>query len=652
MKTIMQIIFMLTLGVGVSVSAADQEPAPARAQWFTYADNFEDEPVGVAPSHWLERFARTPDPAGDRIAPQQRWRIAADEGNRFYASDGKAGESLTWLHVFCRDGSFSGRMRVGGDAGVVSILGRMNSPFALVRCDYDVAAGVWTLRQRREKALADAGGYKGMLAHANAERAGTTAEARDLAKAEERLADGWHGFTFTFANDYASLAIDGKQTLAAKTTHLTYGRFGICADGPVLSVDDIAYRGREGRVQDGVRQFDSHDDLGWPAGQGVTARVAGGPLVMKLGGLWLRSGDGVAWTSFAATAPEEQAPWDQLLPLPGGGLLTALLSGPDWRAAKHPGLSTDQGRTWTALADVRGGGTGKAMSCSPNECVVMPDKLTIPRDGRVLFSHYSAPDRKKVVKGMAFRIGTDPNRVLRSNGRDLVTTASRDGGKTWSKFLRVPETDGRHIYQEHDVVELSDGRLRITARSTEGHLFFRESRDDGRTWGPWTPFRQLVSPMCSFQIRTDPEDPKTHYAFWCYNDPKHETDTDDGVDWVMPRTRMSLACSRDDMASWEFLCDVDDWDFPADRFPTHDARYMNHAMLVDRDAVYLITRRANPYNDRGDKPFKHTEETKNVCSSALVTRIAKRALTPYPSWPPLHYANKGIIPALESGGKQ
>ena len=75
---------------------------------------------------------------------------------------------------------------------------------------------------------------------------------------------------------------------------------------------------------------------------------------------------------------------------------------------------------------------------------------------------------------------------------------SRDAARTFREIGGVTLPEGVREYDEHNLVELADGRLRayMRTKSDDGHAIWQaESADRGRTWGAPTPcaFRQVIS---------------------------------------------------------------------------------------------------------------------------------------------------------------
>ena len=75
------------------------------------------------------------------------------------------------------------------------------------------------------------------------------------------------------------------------------------------------------------------------------------------------------------------------------------------------------------------------------------------------------------------------------NGTSARLIESCDGGRTFAEIGGASLPAGIREYDEHSVVELKDGRLRLYMRTRKGPnaLWFSESSDGGRTWSASRP---------------------------------------------------------------------------------------------------------------------------------------------------------------------
>jgi hypothetical protein len=188
---------------------------------------------------------------------------------------------------------------------------------------------------------------------------------------------------------------------------------------------------------------------------------------------------------------------------------------------------------------------------------------------------------------------------------------SDDDGESWSESInRLDKNTTGFNLQEGEVVELSDGRLALIARSDTGYLMYTFSEDNGRSWDTDVESTSVPSVMCAFNTMRDSKT-KEIFLFWTYDDTSECPEAAQ-----KPRERVSLACSGDDMRSWQFLTDVDD-------FEGHTYRFMNLGIYVDDDCVYTMVNVFGTQIGTGR-------------SALEVTRFERSKLKPYAEFPPLH----------------
>jgi hypothetical protein len=127
--------------------------------------------------------------------------------------------------------------------------------------------------------------------------------------------------------------------------------------------------------------------------------------------------------------------------------------GPSKPHAAYHARSTDNGKTWTA-----------------------PAELTI--DAPEWFA-CSAPVRELADGSLILGLYTENSK--RAYG---ATIRSSDGGKTWGELARIGENSGVSLDAETDVIQLKDGTLLAALRSSKVDMHFANSTDGGKTWGP------------------------------------------------------------------------------------------------------------------------------------------------------------------------
>lgn len=243
-------------------------------------------------------------------------------------------------------------------------------------------------------------------------------------------------------------------------------------------------------------------------------------------------------------------------------------------------LSQDGGRTWKKLYRItKGGGTnllrlkdGRLLSVFSESC----DNVCTNRLRAANFYASFSSDEGKSWSGRV-PISTDNRRLYLMNdrvmrlksGRILVSFSlhpnellanlknfeavgwvnafySDDEGATWHEGARRPTTVADQLC-EPNVFEAKDGSLVMLSRTGKGYLYRCDSKDAGESWSVEYP-TPLRSPVAPFYMK---KDPFTGWVFIAWDNsfpaPVHQ----------YPRSPLSFAVSRDDGATWEFICDIE-----------------------------------------------------------------------------------------------
>ncbi len=153
------------------------------------------------------------------------------------------------------------------------------------------------------------------------------------------------------------------------------------------------------------------------------------------------------------------------------------------------------------------------------------------------------------------RILVMANKVPESKFHTGIETAdlsgafySDDNGVTWRESNWIDaQREGDHL-AETIAVELPDGTVKSFMRSTSGYLRESVSRDGGATWEP-EKATALRMPLSPFNVSLDPYT-GFYFAIWINSFP--------APDYLYPRSPLSLAVSRDNTESWEFLRDLEE----------------------------------------------------------------------------------------------
>lgn len=241
--------------------------------------------------------------------------------------------------------------------------------------------------------------------------------------------------------------------------------------------------------------------------------------------------------------------------------------------------STDGGRSWKEVLYADPDGAGPSRAFDPQVWVApdgrlrwfwcQRDDVPVRTDGKNRFfplaeeHRQAAGDRIMMVELDA---ETEPLAMPKSRcigrgvlaGKPIVTRAGRwllpnarwgdersarliescDGGKTFAEIGGASLPAELREYDEHSVVELKDGRLRLYMRTLKGPnaLWFSESGDGGRTWDAARPCA-----FCSTNARQCVRRMKNGQLLMLKNGP---------LDADVGRKRMTYFLSDDDGLTW------------------------------------------------------------------------------------------------------
>ena len=153
----------------------------------------------------------------------------------------------------------------------------------------------------------------------------------------------------------------------------------------------------------------------------------------------------------------------------------------EWKA--YFSSSDDSCRTWSPLVPAPG---------------ILADRTFIrnaivTRDGRLMlpYQHYNKCDAKArpISGGRMFHTPRDPR---------CGVIISDDDGRTWAVHgsIRLTQDDHYHGWAEPNIVELADGTIAMIIRGDRlgGVLHYAESRDGGRTWPAFTRKTDIPNP--------------------------------------------------------------------------------------------------------------------------------------------------------------
>ncbi|MDO5319831.1 MAG: sialidase family protein [bacterium] len=189
-------------------------------------------------------------------------------------------------------------------------------------------------------------------------------------------------------------------------------------------------------------------------------------------------------------------------------------------------FSSDEGRTWNVQGRV-------PLSTDNRRLYLMNDRVMRLSTGRILVSFSLHPNELLDKK-------------LESVGW-VNAFYSDDEGRTWHEGKRRPTSAADQLC-EPNVFEKKDGSLVMLARTGKGYLYRCDSTDGGENWSVEHP-TTLRSPCAPFYMKKDPFTGWTFIA-WDNSFPAHIHQ--------YPRSPLSLAVTRDEGETWEFIGDIED----------------------------------------------------------------------------------------------
>jgi len=187
-------------------------------------------------------------------------------------------------------------------------------------------------------------------------------------------------------------------------------------------------------------------------------------------------------------------------------------------------ISMDEAKTWTdpipCITDKKG------------YFVLNNDRVIQLKDGRLL---------------LAVALHQVPGEKWSNNGT-LFSYFSDDNGITWKSSPALENPDNVTL-QEPGVVELKNGDIMMVIRASPGFQYKSISKDRGQTWSPAekTTIKSPLSPATIQRI------PSTGDLLMVWNN-------NGGEDALLKgkRTPQTIAVSKDDGVSWEFVKNIED----------------------------------------------------------------------------------------------
>ncbi len=550
-----------------------------------YEDNFEDETVGKSPSHWQEEYN------AEESKQIDAWKVYNKGGSKVYGTNG-GNTSFTVLHAFESDPEISTKFMYTG-SGKVGVLTRfyeqnnVNSADAFTAIGYDTASKKWflaatesTLQETLQMIWAD--------------------EATPLAAGE------LHDLQLVISGTTLKVVVDGKEVLATdKLVTFSFGKMGFFAQSAAMYIDDLKIVSKSGTLfQDGVDHFTFTK-----AGQGGTHTetefLDENTMVAFNGKYYISYDKGYTWQTFDEAGTGIVAPpiggtiGYSSIQAYGNGKFISVKDGD-----MSVWLTTDGMKSWKQISTV-----------------VPYEELSDVYGNRCAIIHVGSltvVTLKDGTKRTFLPIGW---RRYKADGTSMGHYTrifySDDEGYTWKES----ENDSRDILlaysdsvssttAEGKVIGCADGAVRYyQTRNGYGSIMYFESKDGGVTWTEFGIIPHMQTPMGSFGIGEDPENPGTWYMAWQNTWPAT-------MGAIFPRVRISLARTTDGK-NWEFVADVERTSTYANGQSAHVRQFLDPDVTVTDEYVYVTYGRS----DTGEQGSTHNNQVPRF------TRFEKDKLT-------------------------
>ncbi|MDD6214930.1 MAG: sialidase family protein, partial [Firmicutes bacterium] len=388
-----------------------------------------------------------------------------------------------------------------------------------------------------------------------------------------------------YVNDVQKLYTDDLQ-------YIGFGRTGIISDRIQTAIYNYSYSG-EGRPVAGIYdttipdimnidmvQLDS-DELLYLGAYGKTA---------------VSSDNGFTWEKGVDFPYSANTKAGNIIRLNSGKLL--MITRYQYSTTQfqsHAYVSSDEGKTWEGPYPIEKNILSR---------ITMNGKMDQMQDGRIFYATSNLGE------------GIEEHSIV-------SVYYSDDEGKTWNKSENdINSFKNFYNLQECKVTETDEANHVILYGRTEyGFIYCCDSYDNGVTWEEEMRPTQLAAPMNAFNIRRDPYS-GNYYAFWTYDN------KNDYGNKQFPRLKTALAVSSDNQKTWEYVMDVDEFDYGTTNFN----RFQNLSIDFAKDAIYLNFIRNVP-----------TESSDNAITTRVV-RIDRNKIMTTKKFPYLHVRVKDKVP--------
>ena len=597
-----------------------EEPEEAYVEPVVYTDNFEDETVGIRPSHWIE-------PATFEEGMSENYKVYSLFGSKVYGTKNTAENTMSYLHAFDKNTVWESDFYVG-DSSSASIIGfvfKMAPETTYVKVGYSFGEKRWFLYEEKDD--------------------GSEARKTYSEKTYNLSSNTKHTVKIQFDDKKFSLIVNGEEVIKYDNVVCDgYGRMGMYTEKVQMYVDNVNITLNSGILpNDGVLEFVFGEPaIGYSATQVIDMGDGLMIAVVNKGKHAYRSRDwGETWEDITLTDGAEllsiQNGYPEIIKLSNGKYISI-------RSASFEVYISNDMLNWEYYTQIN-------LPYTYNEDL----RKYIDDQGRSIgiqhinsLIEFTMPDGKQRLMYAVGINGYSDATVQNSSSSNMktITFYSDDYGMNWTQSdndttaVDVAYKDEYNLgsWGESKFLFCPDGGLRMyNTRSFSPYLVYTESKDYGKSWSGLYSIPEIQIPVASITIEEDPYEKGTFYMAWVNNAPQYHGSGS-------PRIRLSLAKSTDGV-NWKYLTDIERMvlRYDEDRNNTTQLyQIIDPSMTITENHIYVNYGRSQSIGD-GNK-------TAMSAAHGLVgrrfTKIEKETLSEM-EWSAANIADVSIASSME-----
>ena len=554
---------------------AMEEPEEAYVEPVVYTDNFEDETVGIRPSHWIE-------PATFEEGMSENYKVYSLFGSKVYGTQNTAENTMSYLHAFDKNTVWESDFYVGNSssASIIGFVFKLAPETTYVKVGYSFGEKRWFLYEEKDD--------------------GSEAWKTYSEKTYNLASNTKHTVKIQFDDKKFSLIVNGEEVIKYDNVVCDgYGRMGMYTEKVQMYVDNVNITLNSGILpNDGVLEFVFGEPaIGYSATQVIDMGDGLMIAVVNKGKHAYRSRDwGETWEDITLTDGVEllsiQCGYPEIIKLSNGKYLSV-------RSASYEVYVSDNMLDWELLTQVK----------MPYKYDELGRKYVDENNRENSMHHINSLLEFTMLDGtnrILLAIGVngfadDITQTRGSGNMKTMTFYSDDYGKTWTQSdndttaVDLGYVDENNLGQwgESKFLLCPDGVIRMyNTRSYSPYVVYTESKDYGKSWSGMYVIPEIQIPVASITIEEDPYEKGTFYMAWVNNAP--QTYGSGG-----PRIRLSLARSTDGV-NWKYLTDLERMvvRFDVDRENTTQLyQVIDPSMTITKDHIYVNYGRSQSAGD-------------------------------------------------------